>query len=142
MKKMISLLVLLLPLTALAQQRDPMAPFNLFSDSWTARWIRVRETGPQEYGVYHFCKEIVLEAVPARYVVHVTGDNRYKLYVNGTLVSAGLVSFHPEPLTARMVSQGADLVILCSKWRYDVSGVSLFSLKNLIFERKNTKPYP
>lgn len=89
MKKLISLLVLLLPLTALAQQRDPMAPFNLFSDTWTARWISVPETGPQEYGVYHFCKEIVLEAVPARYVVHVTGDNRYKLYVNGTLVSAG-----------------------------------------------------
>ena len=71
------------------QQRDPAAPFDLRSDSWNAHWISVPETGAQDYGVYYFRKDVDLAAVPADYVVHVTGDNRYKLYVNGTLVSLG-----------------------------------------------------
>ena len=49
----------------------------------------VWETGAQDYGVYYFRKEVNLPAVPARYLVHVTGDNRYKLYVNEQLVSLG-----------------------------------------------------
>ena len=72
-----------------APPRDPSAPFDLFSENWNARWIRVPETGAQDYGVYYFRKDVDLPAVPADYVVHVTGDNRYKLYVNGTLVSLG-----------------------------------------------------
>jgi hypothetical protein len=70
-------------------QRDPSAPFDLKSDNWNARWISVPETGAQDYGVYYFRKDVDLASVPADYVVHVTGDNRYKLYVNGTLVSLG-----------------------------------------------------
>ena len=72
-----------------APARDPAAPFDLKSENWNARWIRVPGAGAQEYGVYYFRKDVDLAAVPADYVVHVTGDNRYKLYVNGTLVSLG-----------------------------------------------------
>ena len=72
-----------------APARDPSAPFELRTENWNARWISVPETGAQDYGVYYFRKDVDLAAVPADYVVHVTGDNRYKLYVNGTLVSMG-----------------------------------------------------
>lgn len=71
------------------QQRDPSAPFDLSHEAWNARWISVPGTGAQDYGVYWFRKEVQLAAVPEDYVVHVTGDNRYKLYVNGNLVSLG-----------------------------------------------------
>ncbi len=81
-------LVLLTGTCAFAQ-RDPLAPFNLKTDSWTACWISVPGVGAQDYGVYYFRKDVELAVVPADYVVHVTGDNRYKLYVNGTLVSLG-----------------------------------------------------
>ena len=93
MKKLLmtlTALVLLAGTGAFAQfgpQRDPLAPFDLRTDAWTARWISVPGAGPQDYGVYYFRKDVALPAVPADYVVHVTGDNRYKLYVNGTLVS-------------------------------------------------------
>ena len=70
-------------------QRDPSVPFDLKTESWNARWISVPGAGAQDYGVYYFRKDVPLEAVPADYIVHVTGDNRYKLYVNGTLVSLG-----------------------------------------------------
>ena len=72
-----------------APPRDPSAPFDLKTENWNAKWISVPETGAQDYGVYYFRKEVDLAVVPADYVVHVTGDNRYKLYVNGTLVSLG-----------------------------------------------------
>ena len=70
-------------------QRDPSAPFDLRTESWNARWISVPGVGAQDYGVYYFRKDVDLSAVPVDYVVHVTGDNRYKLYVNGQLVSLG-----------------------------------------------------
>lgn len=67
---------------------------------WKAKWI----TGPgntnnqwatmgdaslQDHGVYKFRKTFSLENVPSKFVVHVSADNRYKLYVNGQLVSLG-----------------------------------------------------
>ena len=89
----LTLFLLLVSVAALAQpgrqQRNPSAPFDLRTESWNSRWISVPETGAQDYGVYYFRKDVELAAVPADYVVHVTGDNRYKLYVNGNLVSLG-----------------------------------------------------
>ena len=71
------------------QQRDPNAPFSLEHDSWNAKWISVPDTGPNDYGVYYFRKDVNLATVPSKYVVHVTGDNRYKLFVNEQIVSMG-----------------------------------------------------
>ena len=88
----LAILLLLAGAAAFAQsapRRDPSVPFDLQTELWNARWISVPGTGAQDYGVYYFRKDVDLAAVPADYVVHVTGDNRYKLYVNGTLVSMG-----------------------------------------------------
>ena len=52
-------------------------------------WITVPQESISEYGVYHFRKTLQLDAVPATYVVHISADNRYKLYVNEQLVSLG-----------------------------------------------------
>ena len=56
---------------------------------WNAQWISPPNIAGTEYGVYYFRKTIDLAANPATFVVHVSADNRYKLYVNGTLVSLG-----------------------------------------------------
>ncbi len=56
---------------------------------WPAYWIAAPNDAGTEYGVYHFRKSITLTAKPAIYIVHVSADNRYKLYVNGVLVSLG-----------------------------------------------------
>lgn len=62
---------------------------DLSSQPWPAKWISVPGASELDYGVYYFRKDVDLAAVPARYLVHVTGDNRYKLYVNEKLVSMG-----------------------------------------------------
>lgn len=58
-------------------------------DKWSAQWISVPDEPANVYGVYHFRKSFDLKSVPDRFIVHVTADNRYKLYVNGELVSLG-----------------------------------------------------
>ena len=89
----ITVLMLLAAFGADAQfggpRRAPDAPFSLTTESWNARWISVPDTDPNGYGVYYFRKDLNLDEVPAKFPVHVTGDNRYKLYVNEVLVSLG-----------------------------------------------------
>lgn len=73
---------------------------DLLQKPWKAQWI----TGPgrpinrftassdlslRDYGIYKFRKTIELTSKPATFVVHVSGDNRYKLFVNGKHVSQG-----------------------------------------------------
>ena len=56
---------------------------------WTAQWISVPGEPQNAYGIYHFRKTFELPEQPERFVVHVSADNRYKLYVNGELASVG-----------------------------------------------------
>jgi alpha-L-rhamnosidase len=56
---------------------------------WTARWIAVPNEPRTEYGVYHFRKTFELAARPERFPVHVSGDNRYQLFVNGQRAAWG-----------------------------------------------------
>jgi alpha-L-rhamnosidase len=73
---------------------------DILEKPWKAQWI----TGPgvpinrfnatsdltlKEYGVFKFRKVINLAEKPASFIVHVSGDNRYKLFVNGRQVSQG-----------------------------------------------------
>jgi len=81
-------------------QTQPRVNVDLLQKPWTAQWI----TGPgvpinrfnatsdltlKEYGVFKFRKTIVLDQKPASFVVNVSADNRYKLFVNGVLVAQG-----------------------------------------------------
>lgn len=56
---------------------------------WNADWIAAPNDPGNHYGVYYFRKTISLPAKPASFIIHISADNRYKLYVNGTLVSLG-----------------------------------------------------
>lgn len=56
---------------------------------WKARWISLKGEPGNVYGVYHFRKTFTLESKPRRFIVHVSADNRYKLYCNGRRVSLG-----------------------------------------------------
>jgi alpha-L-rhamnosidase len=79
-------LTLLLTSPALAQ-----APVNprLLAQKWPAQWIAVPGAPPFDYGVYHFRKSLDLPEAPGRFLVHVSADNRYRLFVNGRSVAAG-----------------------------------------------------
>src|SRR3978361_1060237 len=56
---------------------------------WNASWIKVPGEPAGEYEICLFRKSLNLADKPATYPVHVSGDNRYKLFVNEKLVSVG-----------------------------------------------------
>jgi alpha-L-rhamnosidase len=62
---------------------------ELLTKLWSARWISVPNTSPFDYGVYHFRRTFDLQAKPSSFIVHVTGDNRYQLFVNGERIVCG-----------------------------------------------------
>jgi hypothetical protein len=61
----------------------------LLNGGWSAQWITSPDAPQREYGVYHFRKTITLTTQPAKFVVNVSADNRYRLFVNGKAVCSG-----------------------------------------------------
>ncbi|HEX4164291.1 MAG TPA: alpha-L-rhamnosidase N-terminal domain-containing protein, partial [Bryobacteraceae bacterium] len=78
-----SRLLILLLLTQAGSTAD------LQNKAWHAWWIAVPGAGPQDYGVYHFRRTFQLPDKPASFVVHLSGDNRFQLFANGTRVAVG-----------------------------------------------------
>lgn len=72
-----------------SQIPNPLLPPDLINKPWTGKWIAVTGETQNGYGVYHFRKKIDLIKKPETFVVHVSGDNRYKLFVNGKFVCLG-----------------------------------------------------
>ncbi|MDF1576499.1 MAG: family 78 glycoside hydrolase catalytic domain [Bacteroidales bacterium] len=57
--------------------------------SWKAQWITHPTAPVLDYGVFLFRNEFRLEQVPDSLVVHLSADMRYKLRVNGQMVTTG-----------------------------------------------------
>ncbi len=81
------LLAALLPATG--QPNRAATNPDLLTKRWPAHWIAPPDVSLRDYGVYHFRRTIDLPAVPGSFVIHVSADNRYQLFVNGQLVSLG-----------------------------------------------------
>ncbi len=73
---------------ALKGQSAPEAP-DPPSRDWSASWITHPTAPLREPIVLHFRRSLKLGAVPASYVVRVSADNRFILFVNGTRVGDG-----------------------------------------------------
>ena len=58
------------------------------SERWDAQWIAPAGEGTH-FGVYHFRKKFNLENPSQRFVIHISADNRYRLFVNGEYVTEG-----------------------------------------------------
>jgi alpha-L-rhamnosidase len=85
-------ILILIFFTGLTLPQNPQSPSinpALFTHAWPAKWIAVPGEPAHDYGVYLFRKIIELKTVPSAFVVHVSADNRYKLFVNEKLVSLG-----------------------------------------------------
>jgi hypothetical protein len=64
------------------------ASIDLKHDRWPAVWIS-HPGALHQFGVYHFRRSFTLPAKPSRFIIHVSADNRYQLFVNSTPVSRG-----------------------------------------------------
>jgi hypothetical protein len=84
--------------------------------AWSAKWIADAEAPPQEAGLFHFRRSFTLSAVPAHFIVNVSADNRYRLFVNGKSVATGpargdLMHWHYETVDlAPWLKPGRNLI--------------------------------
>src|SRR6478609_3282671 len=62
---------------------------RVFQNAPSASWIAPPGVPADTFTVFHARRSFTLTAVPARFVVHVSADNRYRLFVNGAQVSSG-----------------------------------------------------
>jgi alpha-L-rhamnosidase len=62
---------------------------KLLRATWPAYWISMKNNPQKEYGVYHFRKNFNINNIPPSFHIHVSGDNRYRLYVNGIQICSG-----------------------------------------------------
>jgi len=89
MKPIVRYLFVLLSLLPIAGTYAQNTTQSLNSRPWNAGWIAAPNDPGTEYGIYYFRKSIDLADKPASFIIHVSADNRYKLYVNGALISLG-----------------------------------------------------
>ena len=83
----LTLLAVMVPSMAVAQGAPGGA--RIFNGAFEASWIAPPAMPADSFGVFHARRRFSLAARPGHFVIHVSGDNRYRLYVNGTPVSSG-----------------------------------------------------
>ena len=115
---------LLFPAGANGQPSEEINP-RLLDDFWTAYWITHPSASTVEFGVFHFRKDFVLNDVPGKFIVNVSADNRYKLYVNGIEAGFGpargdLAHWHFETIDIAPFLQAGRNVIAAVVWNYSV----------------------
>jgi alpha-L-rhamnosidase len=96
---------------------------NLLSGRWNAFWIRHPEAPAREFGVFHFRKTFMLDAVPPHFIVHSSADNRYELFVNGQRAAEGparcdLMHWRYETLDIAPHLQAGRNVLAAVVWNY------------------------
>jgi len=83
------LAVLALALTAFTLQAQSLNQPDPPHHDWQASWITHPTAPLREPVVLHFRRTLTLPVVPANYIVRVSADNRFILYVNGHRVGDG-----------------------------------------------------
>ena len=83
----ITLLLFFIALTKLNIAQTAEAA--ILQKQWKAAWIQVPGEQSNEYGVYLFRKKLDIADKPTSFHIHVSADNRYKLFVNEKMVSLG-----------------------------------------------------
>ncbi len=107
--KIITLLLLALSFTYTLYAQEPNVPdVHYKPEKWNGVWITNASASSADYSVVLFRKKLTLAAKPVHYIINITADNRYKLYINNQYVGMG--------------PQGGDI----RHWRYETLDIARF----------------
>ncbi len=68
---------------------EPDLAENLISGKWPSSWVKMGGTQDNDYGVFLFRNTIDIKNRQDTFIVHLSADNRYKLFVNEIQVGFG-----------------------------------------------------
>ncbi len=57
--------------------------------NWNAQWIMHPSVEPQSHSVILFRKDFELAGKPSKFIIHLSADNHYRLFVNGKYITRG-----------------------------------------------------
>lgn len=100
--------------------QDPSAWQHRF---WAAKWVTHPDAGSNAFGVYHFRKDLNLEAKPSAFLIHISADNLYQLQVNGQRVAMGPARSDPanwnyETVDLAPFLQAGSNIITATVWNF------------------------
>jgi hypothetical protein len=67
-------------------------PPELRKEMWSAEWISSPDAPQRDQSVLHFRKVVELARRPQHFLVHVSADNQFILYVNQQCVGLGPIA--------------------------------------------------
>jgi alpha-L-rhamnosidase len=122
MRKLLSALFIFTAATTVHAQSSAPDPLHR---EWSAGWITHPTAPLREPIVLHFRHTLSLASVPASYVVRVSADNRFVLYVNGQRMGDGpargdLVHWRYERLDLAPMLKAGDNLITATVWNFGV----------------------
>lgn len=92
MKKSYFTLLILTTLVFLSfrvEAQYPNHPLPQYPEQWNSQWVTHPEIIPNAHNLIHFRNAFELEEKPEQFIIHISGDNRYRLFVNGEMVVYG-----------------------------------------------------
>ena len=118
---------------------------DLFEKRWQAHWIFHPETSGTGYGVYHFRKTIDLDENPDTFIIHVSADNRYRLFVNGKAICFGpargdILNWRYETLDIASHLKRGENVIAAVVWNFgEHRPVAQFTIRTAFILQGNSE---
>ena len=133
-------------LTAQEVQQVRMEKINptLLTGRWTAQWIAHPLESVVDYGVYNFRKSFDLKDKPGEFIIHISADNRYRLFVNGKAVCFGperadLEHWHYESIDIAPFLIAGKNTIASEVWNFgDLKPWAQFSIKTAFIVQGNS----
>jgi alpha-L-rhamnosidase len=111
---------------------------------WLASWITAPNAPYKDYGVYHFIKTLHIKTVPESCMIHITADNRYRLFINEQAVNIGSVRsdlsywYYDTIDIAQYLKQGHNIVAV-QVWNMgDFTPISQISAQTALFIQGNS----
>jgi len=88
-RPLVACFALLLAASSAPHAAQPDINPALLTGRWAASWIRTAGGASRGAGVFLFRKAFDVPSAPSRFVVHVSADQRYELFVNGQRMATG-----------------------------------------------------
>jgi alpha-L-rhamnosidase len=133
-------------LSAQTIQQLPVEKINpdLLNGRWNAQWISHPTESLLDYGVFHFRKDFELKEQPKEFIINISADNRYRLYVNGKPVCFGPARADLEHWTfesidiAPFIKPGKN-IIAATIWNFgELKPWAQFSIKTAFIVQGNS----
>ncbi len=115
--------ILISSFLATAPSNTPQINPQLLQQRWPAKWITHPTASTKNYGVFHFRKRFTLAGKPEQFLIHVSADNRYRLFVNGQFVCHGpargdLAHWRFESIDIAPYLQAGENVLAAVVWNF------------------------